>query len=504
MIKKEEIYIDNLIVGSGYGGAVTALRLTQAGKPCVMLEMGVNWETTGKEKLPFSRMIKPTNASTWLRNKTIAPFLNVFFFFKKYTGVLYREDLKNIKIYKGRGVGGGSLVNGGMAVLPKKEYFSEIFPSLDTELFYQKYFPLAEETLITNTIPKEYFQESDYYGFARLGQKEAEKAGYKTTFVPNVYDFNYMQLEEKGKVEKSALKGEVIYGNNHGKNSVDKTYLRKALATGLLTILDLHRVDDISENTAGYVVFVSVINTEGKIIAQKNIHCKKLFLAAGSMGTSKLLMKAKATGSLSQLNEFIGKEWGNNGNIMCGRNMVNTVFNRTKNSPHIGLGIKQSTIPVNGIDNWGQGADGFFTEIAPLPTGMEFFTALYLVINRVPEKGYFEWDNEKHEVKLVWEEKNYQQALKNAKGFIQTMIKANGGTRSLLLFHAGFGYDICYHPLGGAVLGKVTDNFGRVKRYKNLYVMDGSLIPASIGVNPFLTITALAEHNIENIIAQDF
>ena len=70
-------------------------------------------------------------------------------------------------------------------------------------------------------------------------------------------------------------------------------------------------------------------------------------------------------------------------------------------------------------------------------------------------------------------------------------------------FVNGFGHDICYHPLGGCVLGRSTDNYGRVKGYKNLYAIDGSLVPGTIGVNPFLTITALAEYCIENIIRND-
>ena len=84
------------------------------------------------------------------------------------------------------------------------------------------------------------------------------------------------------------------------------------------------------------------------------------------------------------------------------------------------------------------------------------------------------------------------------------MRKVNGGTRTHLFFHNGFGADICYHPLGGCVLGQSTDNYGRVRGYKNLYAIDGSLVPGTIGVNPFLTITAIAEYCIEDIILNDF
>lgn len=57
-----------------------------------------------------------------------------------------------------------------------------------------------------------------------------------------------------------------------------------------------------------------------------------------------------------------------------------------------------------------------------------------------------------------------------------------------------------YHPLGGCVLGEATDDHGRVKGHKGLYVVDGSLVPGSLGVNPFVTITALAERNMERIL----
>jgi cholesterol oxidase len=66
-----------------------------------------------------------------------------------------------------------------------------------------------------------------------------------------------------------------------------------------------------------------------------------------------------------------------------------------------------------------------------------------------------------------------------------------------------FADDFTYHPLGGCVLGRATDLYGRASGYSRLYVVDGSLIPGSTGVNPFVTITALAERNVARVIAQD-
>jgi cholesterol oxidase len=87
---------------------------------------------------------------------------------------------------------------------------------------------------------------------------------------------------------------------------------------------------------------------------------------------------------------------------------------------------------------------------------------------------------------------------------------ANGGTLngSALggaLTINGILTNFTYHPLGGMTIGEATDLYGRVNHYPRLYVLDGSLLPRSAGgVNPALTITALAERCIERIIAEDF
>lgn len=66
-----------------------------------------------------------------------------------------------------------------------------------------------------------------------------------------------------------------------------------------------------------------------------------------------------------------------------------------------------------------------------------------------------------------------------------------------------FADDVCCRPLGGCVLGKATDNHGRVSGHAHLYVTYGSLIPGSAGVNPVVAITALFERYIERIVKQD-
>lgn len=490
--KSEIIDKETIIIGSGYGGSVAALRLCEKGNAVTLLEMGLDWEKSGEK---FSAMSNPGHSAAWLKTKSIAPFFNIFPL-KKFTGALDRLDFEHIKIWVGRGVGGGSLVNGGMAVTPKKEYFKEIFPNLDTEKFYNHYFPLANKELRTNVASEEFLEDCDFYKFNRVGEEEAQKAGFKTVRVPNVYDFKYMEQEYKEEVPRSALAGEVIYGNNHGKNSLDKTYLKKALATGKLEILELHRVNYISQNKdKTYSIDISVINTIGEEIQHKIINTKKIILSAGTMGSLELLLKSKAVAQLP-LNELVGKEWGNNGNFMTGRNWVKAFSG--------GTGFQQSTIPVGGIDHWEDQKRPFFVEIAPLPMGLNVATSLYLMVNKLKKYGEVDYDLTEQKLALNWDKSHTAHMKDNAKYFLRTMNKANGGTRAHLLFHNGFGADVCYHPLGGIVLGKATDQFGRLNGHQNLYIIDGSLIPGTIGVNPFVTITAIAEYCIEEILKKDF
>ncbi len=489
-----------LVIGTGYGGCVTALRLAQAGVDVHMIEMGMAWDTPGPDGKIFVATPTPDQRSFWLRTRTKQP-LSYFLGFPidkdipRYTGVLDAEEFSGITVYQGRGVGGGSLVNGGMAVTPRRENFGEVLPTVNPDEMYDVYYPRANAELGAALIDPAWFDTTPCYQFARVGRKHAQRSGFPFVFVPSVYDWEYMKQEAAETVPRSALAGEILFGNNHGKKSLQQTYLRKIRATGRVTISPQHRVTSVTPASGGgYTVTMEQIDTTGATIAAKSVTAAKVFFAAGSVGTSKLLVKLKATGALPNLNGEVGKGWGDNGNVMVGR--ANHLWDPT--------GSLQSTMPTAGIDNWAAG--GAFSEVAPLPTGFENYASFYLSITRTPNRAEFSWNAAAGSVDLSWQTA-WKQTSINAAKTIFDRINAKEGTiyrSDLFGLNKIWGDHLTYHPLGGAVLNKATDNYGRLQGYRGLYVMDGSLIPGLTTVNPFVTITALAERNIEKIIATDF
>ncbi|MEV0388946.1 GMC oxidoreductase [Nonomuraea sp. NPDC050643] len=492
-------HVAALVIGTGYGGSVAALRLAQAGVDVHMIEMGLAWDTPGSDGKIFCNTREPDYRSYWLRTRTKAP-LNYFLGFPidrdipRYTGILDAEEFGGITVYQGRGVGGGSLVNGGMAVTPRRENFAAVLPSVNADEMYATYYPRANAALGVATVDPAWFDSTACYQYARVGRKHAQRSGFPFVFVPDVYDWDYMKQEAAGTATRSALAGEILYGNNHGKKSLQKTYLSRARATGRVAISPLHQVTSVRPGSGGaYTVVIDQLDTTGAVTATKTVTADRVFFAAGSVGTSKLLVKLKATGALPALNGEVGKGWGDNGNVMCGR--ANHLWDPT--------GSLQSAIPCCGIDNWTAG--GAFAEVAPLPTGIETFASFYLSITRNPNRAQFSWNAATGKVDLNWQTAWKQPSIDMAKTIFDK-INAKEGTiyrTDLFGVYKIWGDHLTYHPLGGAVLNKATDNYGRLSGYPGLYVIDGALIPGNTTVNPFVTITALAERNIERIIATD-
>lgn len=486
--------IPALIIGSGFGGAVTALRLGEAGMQTMVLEQGKRWDMP----TPFSRNIPPDRRSTWLKNQTVLPFgpkLRI----QRYTGVLDRVDYPNMKVYRGTAVGGGSIVYGGISTQPPEDLFYKIFPRDISYQELQPYYDRVRDMLRISTVPPD-IEKQPHYKYADVFTKQAVNAGLETVSIGQATDWDIIRSEIAGTTQPSAIIGEGFYGNNSGcKNSLDQNYLPMAEATGYVAIHPLHRVIDITQEASGkYAVSVEQIDETGKVIQSKEITTTYIFFAAGSIGTTELLVKARETKRLPNLNENVGKGWGTNGNVL---------FSRFVKQP---TGKMQGGPVIKAVFDYENMQTPASIESVYFPIGIDCSCLLQLLIGLDTERGEFSYNPMSHKTELTWTPSGNARAVDAAIDFAARLNDANGGT------FAGEGVenlpfpipevqqDFTYHPLGGMVIGKACDFYGRVHGYPRMYVTDGALLPGSCATaNPSLTIAAFAERNIQTILTED-
>jgi cholesterol oxidase len=490
-----------IIVGSGYGASVAALRLTEKGIPVTIIEAGRLWNEPGPDGRVFCHPASPDGRAMWFRDETLGPIKQFLGFptalkVPRQAGVLNVYRYASMDIFCGRGVGGGSLVNMAMYVTPLRDVLSRTLPGVNMDEMFDSYFPRAKQMLGANKISEAFYRTTPWYQYTRAADADARAIGIEPFFLESGYDYQYMEQEAQDLVPRSALIGEAGYGNNFGKRSLDKNYLAEALGTGLLTILPLHTVTRIERARDGsFVVACREIDIDGKELAQKELSCKRLFLGAGSVGTAELLLRARDTGALPDLNDEVGAGWGPNSDVFVARTQKDSVM----------TGDKVSTVPTTGfhaVD--GEGRPVFSMPI-PFPAGIETHISWAIAMTESREAGRFKYDAASDSALLEWSASQQDDAVAATRHVYDRFNQASGSTYNSE-FNGGseFGTTATYHSLGGCPLDRATDSYGRIAAYPGLYVIDGSLIPVTLGANPSLTITALAERNIERIIKDDF
>lgn len=477
---------------------MAARRLAEAGHSADLIEMGMDWRTAAPEGgKVFTSMTQPSARSMWFQDHTELPFRSILGIptsmpTRKGAGALGIEHFDHMKVYVGRGLGGGSLVNGAMAVTPRRSFFEQVLPGVDAEEMYRTYFPRANAALGVAP-PTSTMLDSSWYDFSRVARDQAHEAGFDTSLVPGVYDWEYMAREAAGEAPRSGLAQEILYGNNHGKQDLTKNYLAAAFATGRVTPIVMTEVTDLTRTADGaYELALRTIDFDGTLVSSRRATYDRVILAAGSVGTARLLQRSQALGTLRGLSSAVGQGWGPNGNLMVARYLGFT-----------GTGAEQSCIPAMGIDAWDDGPGSVFAEIAPLPLGVETFTSNYLAVTNNPNLGSFGWDSSRGALTLDWDEDKAAPGVAAAKAVMDRLNQVHHTTYRHDLFEGGkaFADYFSYHPLGGAEIGEATDLSGELKGAPGLFVMDGSLVPGKIGVNPFVTITALVERNMDRLLA---
>nr|WP_313775060.1 GMC oxidoreductase [Mycobacterium sp.] len=498
-------YYRAIVIGSGYGGGVSALRLAQAGVQTLVLERGRLWDTPDADGKRFTKMLPADTRAGWFSDvppSIVTSFRGVSIDAvaaqnpsaqPEQAGICQKDTYGAHNVFHGVGVGGGSMVNAAIAAIPTADQVRAAFPDIEPAEFLGTYMDRAKTALRISYRNMDWFEQTPYFQYARVGRQYADAAGYKVDYNGSAYSFDYMVREANGEVPLSALDWECQFGNNYGRDgSVDQTYIAAAVKTGTVTLLPLTEVTGIRRERAGeYVVSTRRIDRWGAEQSRDEFGCEQLYLAAGVLGTNELLLRARETGTLPDLSGEIGRGYGNNGDLMLAHN--------TEDSDPVGM--KQSLLGMINLDGRDDPDNPVYASMFSLPLPVETNALGYYVMVKTGDRSDITFDKASDSIRIDWPQSHTDHLIERARLVFDKVTQANGVDYRDDLFSGETFASNTVHPLGGCVRGKATDSFGRVNGYDKLYVNDASLIPGYIGCNPYMSITALAERNIEAILA---
>ncbi|MGW0249036.1 GMC oxidoreductase [Nocardia goodfellowii] len=478
-----------VIVGSGFGGGVSALRLTQAGVPVTVLERGLRWPT-GPNSATFPRALAPDKRFLWYRSSP-----NVFgrpLVFEPYTGLVEAIPGQNMTALCAAGVGGGSLVYQGMSLQPSEAVFNTHFPQeLDWALMNRVHYPRVARMLGLAEAPDELIA-SENYRAARVFADRVRNAGMPLSKIPMPIDWNFALAELRGEMRPSYTNGDGAMGvNNGGKHSVDVTYIAAAEATGLARVETLHEVTDVERAADGrWKVHVQRLDTTGTVLEHKILTTGALIMAAGSLNTTRLLMRAGGKGLIPDLPDGLGQNWGSN---------ADRIYVWT--DPSAEFGAPQGGPVVFGSLNWNDpGTAHTVIQASIPPLSLDPRSTMMVGFGVSDSRGAFAYDSGRDDAILHWPADGDSRIQTNQIGPAVHRIAGPDG----MLIDTNALFPSTWHPLGGASMGMVCDLEGRVHGQRGLYVLDGALMPGNTAAcNPSMTIAAVTERALDQIVARD-
>ena len=533
-----------LVIGTGFGAAITALRLGQAGVRVAMLERGLRYPLRPRYRTAVEKLLN--QGDTFSPETIFSDIDGRALWFRKYVpkglhglpimtgdffaGALEVVDHAGIQVWQGSAVGGGSNIYTGVLLAPEQRFFDHVWQgTLSYAEMNAIWWPKALATVRGSPMPDDIYQgkygkgigplglgpKPDPFGHCRVWDGLFGKAGYALQKINSNFSWSVVRDELDGLSRPSSTNGETNFGNSNGaKFDLTQGALRDAVATGKVTIHPQHVVTAVGQEASGrYWVTFDVIDPFGNIVRNDvTVTCDRLVLGAGSIGTTELLLRARHAGTLKNLNEFVGQGWGTNGDAaVIVRHSLSAGLTQGNPSPTRILDEKSGNLPVT-FENWavpGVGANpsliglGLIASLGMVmddtrstfsynPAADKTATRTKMAMDGKPDGG----------VTLDWPVTGNDEAIRAMRAVINRVASINNIQTGVPGLVPDVNAAFTAHPLGGAVLGKVTDGYGRVKGHAGLYVVDGALIPGSAGtVNPVLTISALAERNAAQIIA---
>lgn len=522
---------DFLVIGSGFGGSVSALRLAEKGYKVMVLEAGKRWRT---EDFP---------QTNWNVRKFL--WLPALFCY----GIQRLTLLRDVLVLSGAGVGGGSLVYANTLLVPADEAFQRgTWPrGTDWKRALAPHYETARRMLGVTANP--HLWEGD-----RALYELAKSLGKEDTFRPT--NVGVLFGDRPGQPvgdpffggegpERSACTycGGCMVGCRHGaKNTLDKNYLWFAEKLGA-EVRPETLVTGIEEDGRGGWLVHTRRSTRKLFRGRQTLRARGVVLSAGALGTVNLLLKCRDDGRLSRLSPALGAYVRTNSEIICGATARSDEVDYSR-----GIAIASGFHPDPDT----------YVEVVRYPEGSDVMSFLGTLLvdggSRLTRPLKWLATCLRHPVDFLrtlsprgWARRStivlVMQNLDSAIRLMRTrrwfwpfgrgltsrrdpgqppipaylpianhaarhIAQQTGAYPSSSINEVVLNVPTTAHILGGAAMGTtpddgVIDSRNRAFGYDNLYVVDGSMIPANLGVNPSLTITAMAEHAMSHIPLKD-
>jgi cholesterol oxidase len=526
---EQDFDYDWMIVGSGFGGSVSALRLAEKGYSVGVLECGRRF---ADDEFPSTT----ADLKSYFWNPKVG-----------MKGIFRMTTFKDVSVVSGCGVGGGSLGYANTLYVPPKAFFEDR-QWADIEDWESALAPhYAEAQRMLGVVQNPHDDPADQL-LRELGEELGVGDTYKKTPVGVFFG-------EPGKTVPDPffggegpdrtgcrLCGRCMVGCPHGsKNTLVKNYLYLAERRGAevmaeRTVIDIRPLGASGEE--GYEVESE--RSGAWVRKERRVHrARGVVVAAGPLGTNTLLQRCRVNGSLPRISSRLGELVRTNSESI----LAVTVPEDYPDDLIKRVAITSSIYPdaSTHIETVTYGDDGdSMHRLNTLLVGdgtrvtrpLKLLLQVLLHPKRLAQVMFPKRWSRRTIIILVMQTLDNAIALRPHKGPFGTFwlkteqdperpnptfipvanrtaewfAKRTGGVAQSSVTEALFNIPTTAHIMGGAVIAPspeegVVDAHQRVFGYENLLVCDGSAIPANVGVNPSLTITALAEHAMSHVPA---
>ncbi len=514
----ETIY-DYVIIGSGFGGAVSALRLSEKDYKVLIIEKGKRYN---------SNDFPTTN---WQLKKWLwLPSFRLF-------GIMKMTFFQHIGVLSGVGVGGGSLVYANTLAQPKQAFYqSGSWAKLaDWENELKPYYETASVMLGAALNPN--LELGDQY-LKKLAAKQKREAHFEPTKVSVFFgepDITVSDPYFGGKGPERAgcnqCGGCMTGCRYNAKNTLDKNYLYLAEKNGVEILAEQEVIDITEKNADGANQYEITYRDSTKFLKRKKkVNAKGVVFAGGVLGTVKLLVKLKNS-SLHKLSDKVGHDVRTNNEGL----IFSVSANKEKDfSKGIAIGSIYHPNENTHLEpvRYAKGSGFWRLGMLPFVIGSNTFIRLLKIMMEFLKKPlmYFKLytvkDFARQSIVLLFMQhidstlslnkglfrlkskvtsgQKPTAFIPEAKAIVEQYNSISGGKSFVYVSESIFNIPSTAHILGGAVMGDnihegVIDKDNKVFGYSNMYVCDGSSISANPGVNPSLTITAISERAMSKV-----